>query len=561
MLLIKTRYTTFRILLLAASLLTLPALLINLGVMPYTSDEPTRGIVTLEMIYSANYITPTFTGEYYYNKPPLFNWILAPFIVANGGSAPEWLLRLPSILALLGFSFTIFLFTRRYFGKDTGLLAALLFLTCGRILFWDSMLGLIDILYSWVTFSGFVVIINNAIKGDYRKLFLFSYLLTATGFMLKGMPSIVFQGVSLLAVFLAMKNFRKLFSLYHFAGIAIFMLIAGTYLFLYSKENSLQQYLSILWDQSSQRTAVRKGFSDTIKHLVVFHPEMIYHFLPWSGLSVLLLLRRSRKLLFNGFYHSEETEMKQGAYPGASIAVRLMIILFLANIIVYWLSPATIPRYVLMLAPLTFIPLLLLFLNPDIRNSKLHKVLSIVLYFVAPGALVLVFSALKFLPGSDSITNITVISVTATTVMLIIYYFIIRFNSLRLPLLIISLLLLRVVFNITWLPAKAMQVPEYHQKTDALEIASISQDSELKIIGKTWMDHSSIMYITSERGVTLSREYESFKAEAFYLTDKLRLDGLQRGFPVPYIIHDSTFIKHKQGVIYLISFETDFTIP
>lgn len=556
----QNRKNSSWLLLIAACMLTLPALFINLGVMPFTSDEPTRGIVTLEMIYSGNYITPTFTGEYYYNKPPLYNWILAPLFIANGSSASEWLVRLPAALALLGFCITIFLFTRRYFGNENGIIAALMFLTCGRILFWDSMLGLIDILYSWVTFTSFVVIINNILEKNYIRLFLLSYLLAAAGFMLKGMPSLVFQGISLLVVFISMKQFRKLFSRYHFIGIGLFLLITGGYLFLYSLENSLEQYLAILWDQSSQRTAVRKGFSDTIRHLLLFHPEMIYHFLPWSLMVVLLLFKRSRTTLLSGPYIGQSDEaIAANHIPRA--AIRLMVLLFIANIIVYWLSPATIPRYVLMLAPLTFIPLLIISLDDKIRNTRLHKSLEVIFYFITPAILLIATASLPFIRELQDISHIALISITFSLIILTILIAIIKYKQLRLPLFIILLLLLRIVFNLTWIPVKAEQVYEHKQKTEALEIVKIAQGKPLKIIGKTWVDHVTVIYITSERKETLGREFKKYPAGTFFLTDEVRLHGLQRGFPVPYHIHTTTSIKHNNNVICLITFEEDFEIP
>ena len=556
----QNRKNSSWLILVAACIHTLPALFINLGVMPFTSDEPTRGIVTLEMIYSGNYITPTFTGEYYYNKPPLYNWILAPLFIANGSSASEWLVRLPAALALLGFCITIFLFTRRYFGNENGLLSALVFLTCGRILFWDSMLGLIDILYSWVTFTSFVVIINNIIKENYRRLFLLSYLLAATGFMLKGMPSLVFQGISLLVVFISMKHFRKLFSLYHFIGIGLFILITGGYLFLYSLENSLEQYLAILWDQSSQRTAVRKGLPDTIRHLLLFHPEMIYHFLPWSLMVLLLIFKRSRTILLSGPYIGQSDEkIATNHIPLA--AIRLMVLLFIANIIVYWLSPATIPRYVLMLAPLTFIPLIIMFRDQQISETLLHKSLQVLFFFITPVILLGATLSMPFIRELQAINHITIISISFSLLILITLIAIIRYKLLRLPLFIITLLLLRIIFNLTWIPVKAEQVYEHKQKTEAFEIAKIAQDKPLMIIGKTWVDHVTVIYITSERKETLGREFKKYPSGTFFLTDEARLQGLQRGFPVPYHIHTTTSIKHNKNVIYLISFEEDFEIP
>jgi len=65
-------------------LLLFPALLINLGLMTFIDDEGIRTLVALEMKLSGNYITPTLHGEFYYNKPPLFNWILLGYFKLLG---------------------------------------------------------------------------------------------------------------------------------------------------------------------------------------------------------------------------------------------------------------------------------------------------------------------------------------------------------------------------------------------------------------------------------------------------------------------------------------------
>ena len=57
--------------------LLVPALFLNLGDNRFIEDEGTRGIVAMEMIYQNDFITPTISGEYYYNKPPGYNWIIA----------------------------------------------------------------------------------------------------------------------------------------------------------------------------------------------------------------------------------------------------------------------------------------------------------------------------------------------------------------------------------------------------------------------------------------------------------------------------------------------------
>jgi len=80
--------------------LLLPALFINLGMLPLIADEATRGLVAFEMGQSGNLIIPTINGEYYFNKPPLYNWILLGFFDLFDQYS-EFILRLPSVISLL----------------------------------------------------------------------------------------------------------------------------------------------------------------------------------------------------------------------------------------------------------------------------------------------------------------------------------------------------------------------------------------------------------------------------------------------------------------------------
>ncbi|MBK6947213.1 MAG: glycosyltransferase family 39 protein [Haliscomenobacter sp.] len=106
--------------------------------MTFIDDEAIRALVALEMDLSGNYITPTLHGAFYYNKPPLFNWILLLFFRLSG-QFDELTARLPTVLALLGYGLTVFLGFRKQYSLRTGFLAAFTLITCGRILFWDYL--------------------------------------------------------------------------------------------------------------------------------------------------------------------------------------------------------------------------------------------------------------------------------------------------------------------------------------------------------------------------------------------------------------------------------------
>jgi 4-amino-4-deoxy-L-arabinose transferase-like glycosyltransferase len=142
-----------------AVFLAVPALFSHLGYVPpdMSTDELRRALVALEMDLTGNYLTPMINGVFYFNKPPLYNWlILGSFHLWGDYSA--WSVRFPMAVSVLGFLLTIFWWVRRYLSYQVAAVTALLQLVNGRVLFYESLYGLIDITYSWVTFTAFMVV-------------------------------------------------------------------------------------------------------------------------------------------------------------------------------------------------------------------------------------------------------------------------------------------------------------------------------------------------------------------------------------------------------------------
>ncbi|MBW6460810.1 MAG: glycosyltransferase family 39 protein, partial [Bacteroidales bacterium] len=232
---------------LLAAALFLPAYLVNLDMVQLIRDEAIRAIVAFEMLRSGDYITPTISGELYLNKPPVFNWILAFFFLITG-SYSETVIRLPVIISIAFFALTIFFFTRKKFGPHIALINALAFVTYGRIIFYESLHGLIDVTFSWLTYSFFMLSWHFFQKRKFFLLFMVAYAITAISYLLKGMPSLYFTAASLLVLFIQGKKFKMLFNWRHFAGIFLLILIVGGYYLLYFTRNTIEpgQVLEVL---------------------------------------------------------------------------------------------------------------------------------------------------------------------------------------------------------------------------------------------------------------------------------------------------------------------------
>ncbi len=482
---------------LIALILLLPALLINLGIHTFIDDEGIRALVALEMHLSGNYVTPTLHGEFYYKKPPLFNWILLAFFYV-AGHFNEWIARLPTVFATLGFGATIFYFLRKHFDRKTAFLNAMLYITCGRVLFWDSMLALIDTTFSWVTFTVFMVVFHEFEKQRWRRLFLLTYLLTAAGFLLKGLPAVVFQGITLVAYFAYRREWKRLFSLSHILGGLLFLAIVGGYYLVYNQYNALSNVFETLVTESSKRTVVNYGIGDTILHFFTFPFEMVYHFLPWS-LMILYFLRRD--LL---------SVIRQNRF------VEFCLLTFLANIIIYWTSPEVYPRYLLMLAPLIFAAYLYLHRLHAEANSWQFRLLDR-LFFVT----ILLVTALSYTPlflpftqWHDSLTLKTLAVALPMTALAWLYR---QWPGERLLVMVLVLIVFRIGFDIFVLPDRVRNDFGSVCRVSSQKVGRKYADREMYLYKDIDMQPTNSFYLTNTRGAIIPRRREGFDTTALYI--------------------------------------------
>ena len=195
----------------------------------------------------------------------------------------------------------------------------------------------------------------------------------------------VFQGITLLTYFTYRRQFWKLFSWQHIVGGLIFILVVGAYYLAYHQYNDLTIVAETLLTESSKRTAAVHGIGKTILHLFTFPFEMIYHFLPWSLMVLYFFHRSTSELILENRF------------------LTFCIVTFLANITIYWISVEVYPRYLLMLLPLFFIPIVHLHQFHQQQNTWQFRYLQI-LFLVAISFIALASFSPLFLPQTQNIS-------------------------------------------------------------------------------------------------------------------------------------------------------------
>ncbi|TAK35547.1 MAG: hypothetical protein EPO28_14550 [Saprospiraceae bacterium] len=488
-------------LLCGVALLLLPALLTNLGLLAFFDDEGIRALVALEMKLSGNHITPTLFGEHYYNKPPLYNWILLAFFELTG-HFDEFTARSATVFFLLIYAGTVYFFSKPAFAKtpnSQSFLPALALITCGRILFWDSMLALIDICFSWVMYLLFMVIYREGERGRHGRMFVFAYGLAAIGFMLKGLPSVVFAGIALLTWLLWQRKGRQLFTWGHAAGIGIFTLIAGGYYAMYAQTNGLEEVLHTLFQESAKRTFIKHGFGQTALHLLTFPFEMWYHFLPWTLLAVYFLRKNAWVLIRRNKF------------------ITWNLLVFFTTVIPYWSSVEVYPRYLLMHVPLVFSAFFYLHFQNQEEDSKIGRVVEtgffvLCLLTTAASLLPHFWVAVQYLPQ----LHLKAASLTVALAGLSWLYW--RWQAQRMLVFVLVLLVVRMGFNWFQIPNRQQLDCATGARTTAIEAAKLTNGKPLYILEYSLgLQPITAFYFTRETGQILRPRYENFDTSAYYI--------------------------------------------
>ena len=470
----------------------------HLGYLPINSpsDEARRALVTAEMMISHNYLTPTLNGELYFLKPPLYNWILIISFKLFGNYS-SFALRFPVIISLFLFAIVIFYFVKKN-SADARLayITAFAFITNGRILFYDSLQGLIDATFSLLTYLCFMLIYSFGLKQKWNHLFICAYILTAVCFLLKGFPSLVALGLTLCIYFIYTKQVKILFSLHHLTGIITFILLTGCYYYLYFSVNQIKPQILFqhLLDESTKRTAFEFSAARVIKHLVSFPLQLCYHFAPWFFLIIILFRKNAiSKILSNPF-------------------IKFNALVFLVNIIVYWTSPEEYPRYLFMLVPLAFTVLLWLYFQFIAYAKNLQKTID---YILAAGIIIAIIITTGFMfsqPDQLAITEQKIFLLLGMTTATFILFM--KKPAWRPEILILFLLVCRIGFNFFVLEERGKD--SFYVKEKSKEIVKIIKDKPLYLLEEIGNTDTYSFYISTLKQ-DLVRYNSNIDYNAFYL--------------------------------------------
>ncbi len=496
--------------LIASLLLIVIGLFWNLGLAPLYLEEPRRALVAIEMLLRDNWIVPTQAGDYYYRKPPVFNWLIIGGFKLFGNYS-EWSIRFFSIISHLATGGLVYWIGRKYVHREFGILTGVLTVLSVDIFYFFSIVGgEIDLFYGLISFALFIAIYRYYEQQKIYTLFIIVYLLGALGALTKGLPSFAFLGISLLVFFSYKKDFWKLFHPAHFIGLGLFFGILGLYFYTYHQYHSLEEYLANLWSQSADRT-LKSGSWTFLKHIIAYPLETVFkNTMPATLLIIFLWHKKFRQLIFSN--------------PFITFCTYMLI----SNFALYWISQGAKQRYLYMLYPFIVMICTYAYLKFEKQKDWRLQFLKILAYAIL-GVGFLGFWAIPFIPQFEFITYRWWIPIGLSVPLLGIFYF--RKQIPAIWMIVLLLAIGRIAFDLTILPVKAHKEIIAERKQDAINVHEIVGDRMVK-----WFDHYD------ESAMSMTFYLTSYRSEIVNITnDKLSAD---------YFIARPEFIREPFEVVY-----------
>lgn len=502
----NSRISEPTVLVLAMGLIS-AAMLLMLGEAPLYLEEPRRAIIAMEMAYSGNYWAPTLLGDWYYNKPPMFTWVLLGFswIGQQVGAGPfeAFWLRLPSVLSAWAIAALLYRVGRKEVHALFGARAGLFFLSFGSVLLFFSMLAEIDLFYALLVFSSILVIWQLGEREAYLQMFAATYLLCAIGVLTKGLPSLAFTAISLLVYFGDKRRIGVLFSLSHISGIFVLVGILGLYLWKYAQYHPVQNLLYTLAGESERRTVAGASWLALPGHLVLYPLNVLYDMLPGSLAGLLLLRRDIRSTLLE-------------RHP----FIRFGVLILLANLMLYWVSPGARVRYVYPLFP--FAAILFAWAcelraeAPAWATLWMHRI-KVATFFCAAIGIV----ALLFIPDMRSIPSVLPVVFLGFPALIGIGWLSRSKPSFALPLLFVAMAVVRLVFDYTVLPHRALYSGAKQDKDLAVAIHRATDGRPLYLYGEEKVvSYTTCFYLNQYRRQPLVLQDQLQKGQFYLLSSK-----------------------------------------
>lgn len=244
------------------------------GVAMLDPDEPVYAETAKEMIRFHDYLSPRIYNEFWYDKPPIFYWLVVASLKICGGFS-EFAARIPaSLMAVFSVLLTYASFKR---------------LLNARAAFWSGMVMGTSVMLMYmgkasVTDSTLLFFMTASLLCFMHRKYWLMYVCCGLAVMTKGPIGVVFPGGIIFCYLLLTRNLKEMLHMHVIPGLILTALIGSPW-YVYMYQNHGWQFIhDFLGFHNMQRFA--KPLHPSRMHWWFYLPVLILGMFPWTGLLV-----------------------------------------------------------------------------------------------------------------------------------------------------------------------------------------------------------------------------------------------------------------------------------
>ena len=194
------------------------------------------------------------------------------------------------------------------------------------------------------------------------------------------------------------------------------------------------------------------------------------------------------------------------------------LVVFLANILVYWTSPEVYPRYLLMLAPLIFSAFIYLHPIHEAEKTWQYRLINSLLFIFCIVASVGAFAPF-FIERPEGVPYRYVVSLAVGLTLSGLAYLYWRWKEERLLVMVAVLVTFRIGFNWFVLPDRNDNDFGDLCRQTTKEVAEEFKGSKMAIYKQTLMQPTNSFYLTNGRRKIIPRKNNNFDKDMLYIID------------------------------------------
>ena len=243
--------------------------------------------VSREMILNHDWVTMFIDGVRYLQKAPLMYWMVTTSYKLFGIS--EWQTRLPLALCVLGLAWSVYLFGRKFFGKEAGFYGALIIVTSPGIYVFTRFLIPEVIVAMFLTLGMYFFLVADEQAQPSRWLCWGLAVTIALNVLTKSLIGLVFPVAIILAFLFLTGNLKKIWKFHLVSSSLVFLIVAVPWHALAAIRNPAQPTgpeKGFLWSYFVNEQFLRY-LNKRIPHdydkvpLLLFYGLLLLWILPW----------------------------------------------------------------------------------------------------------------------------------------------------------------------------------------------------------------------------------------------------------------------------------------